>query len=136
MYFSSFPFFPLLKFAKIAIKDNFDQQMICSALICWLKYTTNNEANLSFSIKPTFLFQVGEIFKVPIFCKFVNVDGYVEQNDKHRFCLGALSNVHRTDISERARLHIGRGIQLQLMGMIHRYLHHKQSTYKDLWYDA
>ena len=61
-------------------------------------------------------FQVGEIFKVPTRCKYVSVDGYVEQHDKHRFCVGALSNVHRTDISEKARLHIGPGIQLQLIG--------------------
>ena len=26
---------------------------------------------------------------------YVVVDGYVAQNDKRRFCLGALSNVHR-----------------------------------------
>jgi len=61
-------------------------------------------------------FQVGEIFKVPICHKSVAVDGYMERNDKRRFCLGAQSNVHRTDVSKRARLHIGRGIQLQLIG--------------------
>ena len=32
-----------------------------------------------------------------------------------RFCLGALSNVHRTEASEKARLHIGKGIQLDLV---------------------
>ena len=34
----------------------------------------------------------------------------------NRFCLGALSNVHRTSASEKARLHIGKGIQLELKG--------------------
>ena len=29
-----------------------------------------------------------------------------------RFCLGAISNVHRTEASERARLHIGKGVRL------------------------
>jgi hypothetical protein len=35
-----------------------------------------------------------------------------------RFCLGALSNVHRTEASEKARLHIGKGIQLDLVSRI------------------
>uniref|UniRef100_A0A663DYY5 Mothers against decapentaplegic homolog n=1 Tax=Aquila chrysaetos chrysaetos TaxID=223781 RepID=A0A663DYY5_AQUCH len=47
--------------------------------------------------------QVGEIFKVPSSCPVVIVDGY-------------LSNVHRTDASERARLHIGKGVQLECRG--------------------
>lgn len=34
--------------------------------------------------------------------------------DAGRFCLGALSNVHRSDASERARLHIGKGVQLKM----------------------
>ncbi|CCD73314.1 MH2 domain-containing protein [Caenorhabditis elegans] len=29
-----------------------------------------------------------------------------------RLCLGALSNVHRTEASEKARIHIGRGVEL------------------------
>ncbi len=33
-----------------------------------------------------------------------------------RFCLGALANVHRTDAVEKTRMHIGRGIQLELVG--------------------
>ncbi|XP_066466513.1 mothers against decapentaplegic homolog 4-like [Tiliqua scincoides] len=60
--------------------------------------------------------QVGEIFKVPSNCPVVTVDGYVDPSGGDRFCLGQLSNVHRTDASERARLHIGKGVQLQCRG--------------------
>ena len=42
----------------------------------------------------------------------VTVDGYVDPSGGDRFCLGRLSNVHRTDASERARLHIGKGVML------------------------
>ena len=44
------------------------------------------------------------------------MDGYVDPSLGNRFCLGALSNVHRTEASERARLHIGKGIELDLVG--------------------
>lgn len=47
--------------------------------------------------------QVGEIFKVPASCSVVTVDGYVDPSGGDRFCLGQLSNVHRTEASERAR---------------------------------
>lgn len=53
--------------------------------------------------------QVGEIFKVMSSCPSVKVDGYVDPSGGSRFCLGQLSNVHRTDASEKARLHIGKG---------------------------
>ena len=53
--------------------------------------------------------QVGEIFKVMSSCPSVKVDGYVDPSGGSRFCLGQLSNVHRTDASEKARLHIGTG---------------------------
>lgn len=39
----------------------------------------------------------------------VTVDGYVDPSGGDRFCLGRLSNVHRTEASDRARLHIGKG---------------------------
>lgn len=52
---------------------------------------------------------VGEAFKVPSSFSSVVVDGYVDPSGGNRFCLGALSNVHRTEQSERARLHIGKG---------------------------
>jgi MAD (mothers against decapentaplegic) family protein 4 len=47
--------------------------------------------------------QVGETFKVSSSCPSVTVDGYVDPSGGARFCLGALSNVHRTDQSDRAR---------------------------------
>ena len=47
--------------------------------------------------------QVGETFKVASSCRVVTVDGYVDPSAADRFCLGALSNVHRTEQSERAR---------------------------------
>jgi MAD (mothers against decapentaplegic) family protein 4 len=48
--------------------------------------------------------QVGETFKVPSSRPNVTIDGYVDPSGGNRFCLGALSNVHRTEQSERARL--------------------------------
>ncbi|XP_015786415.1 mothers against decapentaplegic homolog 4 [Tetranychus urticae] len=60
--------------------------------------------------------QVGEPFKVPSSYNYVKIDGYVDPSGNDRFCLGALSNVHRTEASEKARLHIGKGVQLDLRG--------------------
>lgn len=59
--------------------------------------------------------QVGETFKVPSSVTQVNVDGYVDPSREERFCLGALSNLHRTEKIEKARLHIGKGVQLWLI---------------------
>lgn len=50
--------------------------------------------------------QVGETFKVPSTCPVVTVDGYVDPSGGDRFCLGQLSNVHRTENIERARYSI------------------------------
>ena len=47
--------------------------------------------------------QVGETFKVPSSCPSVTVDGYTDPSSVDRFCLGQLSNVHRTETSEKAR---------------------------------
>ncbi|XP_076366241.1 mothers against decapentaplegic homolog 4-like isoform X3 [Tachypleus tridentatus] len=60
--------------------------------------------------------QVGETFKVSSSYSSVIIDGYVDPSGGNRYCLGALSNVHRTEQSERARLHIGKGVQLDLRG--------------------
>ncbi|KAM9737198.1 mothers against decapentaplegic homolog 4-like [Menidia menidia] len=56
------------------------------------------------------------MFKVQSSCPLVAVDGYVDPSGGDRFCLGQLSNVHRTAASHRARLHIGRGVQLECRG--------------------
>ena len=58
--------------------------------------------------------QVGERFKVPSSLHSVTVDGYVDPSGGDRFCLGRLSNVHRTEASDRARLHIGKGTAFSL----------------------
>jgi MAD (mothers against decapentaplegic) family protein 4 len=77
--------------------------------------------------------QVGETFKVPDTFKEVTVDGGMNMATiGDRFCLGPLSNVHRTEASEKARyetrfspphllsflidtfrLHIGKGIRVE-----------------------
>ncbi len=82
---------------------------------------------------------VGETFKASSRdCPLVQVDGYVEQNNKSRFCLGALSNVQRKEVSEITRLHIGKGVQLELEGegdvwlhVLSRYAVYVQSPYLD-----
>jgi len=47
--------------------------------------------------------QVGETFKVPYSYSTTTVDGYTDPSSLDRFCLGQLSNVHRSESSERAR---------------------------------
>ncbi|CAB3403420.1 unnamed protein product [Caenorhabditis bovis] len=59
--------------------------------------------------------QIGETFKVSTLDHGrVIVDGGMDPHGENegRFCLGALSNVHRTEASEKARLHIGNGVEL------------------------
>lgn len=79
---------------------------------------------------------VGETFKASR--PLIQVDGYVETEDANRFCLGALTNVHRKPISDNTRLHIGKGIQLELEGegdvwlhCLSRYAVYVQSHYLD-----
>ncbi|CAF0831127.1 unnamed protein product [Rotaria sp. Silwood1] len=58
--------------------------------------------------------QVGETFKVPDTFKEVTIDGGMDMATVgDRFCLGPLSNVYRTEASEKARLHIGKGIRVE-----------------------
>ncbi|CAF0771264.1 unnamed protein product [Adineta steineri] len=58
--------------------------------------------------------QVGETFKVPDTYKEVIVDGGMDMATVgDRFCLGPLSNVHRTETSEKARIHIGKGVRVE-----------------------
>ena len=47
---------------------------------------------------------------------YVNVDGFVDPSSSNRFCLGILSNVHRSYESEQCRKLIGRGVRLYYMG--------------------
>lgn len=65
---------------------------------------------------------VGETFKVPSSYNSVIIDGYVDPSGGNRFCLGALSNVHRADQSEKARLHIGKGIFFISLMFIHSFI--------------
>ncbi|ESO07230.1 hypothetical protein HELRODRAFT_76435 [Helobdella robusta] len=60
--------------------------------------------------------KVGEIFKVPSSNHTISVDGYTDPSSLDRFCLGKLTNVHRTESIEKARLYIGKGVQLVLEG--------------------
>ena len=62
--------------------------------------------------------QVGEIFKVPSSLPSVTVDGSVDLSGDDRFCLGRLTNVHRTDTSEQARLRIGKGTTMIVMSRV------------------
>ncbi|VDN06777.1 unnamed protein product [Thelazia callipaeda] len=58
--------------------------------------------------------KVGETFAES--APAVYIDGGVDPSAPGRFCLGSLSNVQRTDESERCRKHIGRGIRLDVKG--------------------
>ena len=44
----------------------------------------------------------------------MTIDGFVDPAGNDRFCLGQLSNVHRKDKSEEVRMHIGKGVTLDL----------------------
>lgn len=57
--------------------------------------------------------QVGDIFKVRSCYNSVIIDGFFDSSREDRFCLGALTNVQRNNASEKARLHIGKGVQLE-----------------------
>lgn len=50
--------------------------------------------------------QVGETFRAPSDLNEIMIDGGMDPSGfrSGRFCLGALSNVHRTEASEKARL--------------------------------
>ena len=59
--------------------------------------------------------QIGETFNIPVNQPEIIVDGGMDPGGTRlgRICLGALSNVHRTEASERARMGIGKGIRLK-----------------------
>uniref|UniRef100_A0A3B4A8Y4 Mothers against decapentaplegic homolog n=1 Tax=Periophthalmus magnuspinnatus TaxID=409849 RepID=A0A3B4A8Y4_9GOBI len=80
---------------------------------------TPPSARLDFWCSISYLEQdvrVGEVFKAPAGFPIITVDGYMDPSGGDRFCLGRLSNVQRTEASHRARLHIGRGLQLEHRG--------------------
>ncbi|KAJ1351764.1 hypothetical protein KIN20_007900 [Parelaphostrongylus tenuis] len=59
--------------------------------------------------------QIGETFKIR--SEEVRVDGGMDPLAlyKGRVCLGALPNVHRGEVSERTRIHIGDGVELRAL---------------------
>ncbi|KAK0418703.1 hypothetical protein QR680_013725 [Steinernema hermaphroditum] len=59
--------------------------------------------------------QIGETFKVRKEQNEVVIDGFMDPAGAKngRFCLGALPNVHRCEASEKARIHIGKGVSLR-----------------------
>lgn len=80
---------------------------------------TSSHPGLDFWCSISYLEQdvrVGEVFKAPAAFSVITVDGYMDPSGGDRFCLGRLSNVQRTEASHRARLHIGRGLQLEHRG--------------------
>lgn len=58
--------------------------------------------------------QVGETFRVQSQYRKVTIDGFVDPAGLDRFCLGQLSNVHRKDKSDEVRMHIGKGVTLEI----------------------
>lgn len=58
--------------------------------------------------------QVGENFRVAWNSPSVTIDGYTHPSTADRFCLGFLSNNHRSSEVQKARLHIGRGVRLDM----------------------
>ncbi|ETE66375.1 Mothers against decapentaplegic-like 4, partial [Ophiophagus hannah] len=95
--------------------DTFNIIHLCLTLDITGRFIMNLRSNLRYQIIRMDV-QVGETFKVPSSCPVVTVDGYVDPSGGDRFCLGQLSNVHRTEAIERARLHIGKGVQLECKG--------------------
>lgn len=57
--------------------------------------------------------QVGETFRVLSNNPSVTIDGYTNPSAADRFCIGFLSNVHRSQNVQKARLHIGKGVRLE-----------------------
>ncbi|KAH7732257.1 MH2 domain-containing protein [Aphelenchoides avenae] len=58
----------------------------------------------------------GENFNAPDGKGEVHVDGGFDESGHSRFCVGSITNLDRTDICERVRRHIGKGIRLDLRG--------------------
>lgn len=60
--------------------------------------------------------QIGDIFKVRSSYPSVVIDGFFDSSREDRFCVGALTNVHRSPASEKSRPFIGKGVQLESSG--------------------
>lgn len=60
---------------------------------------------------------VGESFKVPTTTASFTIDGYFDlsSSSKMRMSLGQYTNIHRTEASERTRMYIGKGVELELI---------------------
>lgn len=58
--------------------------------------------------------KVGETFRVSSRFSGVTIDGYTAPSVDDRFCIGFLSTNHRTPDVIKARLHIGRGVRLEV----------------------
>ncbi len=57
--------------------------------------------------------QYGDIFKVRSNYPSVTIDGFFDSSREDRFCLGNITNVERVESIAKARLHIGKGVQLE-----------------------
>ena len=80
--------------------------------------------------------QIGDPFKVPSSYPTVTIDGFFDASREDRLCLGAISNVQRTEASERARMHIGKGIQMECLtdGDIYCHILGDQSIFIESYY--
>jgi MAD (mothers against decapentaplegic) family protein 4 len=60
-------------------------------------------------------FQVGDAYKVKSNYASVIINGGFDTTSENLFCVGVLTNVQRTEASERARMHIGRGVKMDCL---------------------
>jgi MAD (mothers against decapentaplegic) family protein 4 len=83
-----------------------------TTLIAYKDFLLSDWCSLSYYELDT---QIGETFNIPLQQPEIIVDGGMDPGGTRlgRICLGALSNVHRTEASERARMGIGKGIKLK-----------------------
>ncbi|VDN01170.1 unnamed protein product [Thelazia callipaeda] len=90
-------------------EDNLDAVRLPNTPICFV--VPDHWCSISYYELDT---QIGETFRVRKDRSEVIIDGGVNPAGAKlgRFCLGALSNVHRSEASEKARLHIGKGVRI------------------------
>ena len=58
--------------------------------------------------------RVGEVFNAAK--PSLTIDGFTDPSSADRFCLGLLSNIHRDQVIEQTRRHIGKGVRLFYVG--------------------